>query len=58
MQTFIAWEAKVNKLMLDKYRVGVDDIPDMPWYDWFKDEVSPEEAVELAIDTVNNDGWW
>jgi len=52
------WENQCNAFMLKKHGVGVDDIPDMPWYDWYKDELTPEEAVELAIDKINNDGWW
>ena len=55
--TFRQWENKVNERMLQEHGVGVDDIPDMPWYDWFTDEMEVETAVQEAIDTVNNGLW-
>lgn len=55
---FKNWEAKCDRIMLEKYGVGVDDIPDMPWHTWFDlDELEPHEAVELAIEKVNEGGF-
>ena len=52
------WEANCNRIMEKKYGVGIDDIPDMPWHDWYElDELWPEEAVELAIEKVNEGGF-
>ena len=55
--TFEMWEDKGNILMLEKHEVGIDDIPDMPWYDWFTDHMTPESAVNKAINIVNGGLW-
>jgi len=57
MTKYQIWENTVNELMLAKHGVGIDDIPDMPWYDWFTSEMTPKEAMTDAIDKVNNEGW-
>jgi hypothetical protein len=31
------WEESANQLMLKKHGVGIDDIPDMTWHEWFMD---------------------
>ena len=52
------WEAECNTLMLKQHGVGIDDIPDMLWHDWWKyDKYEPQEAVDLAIKTVNEGGF-
>ncbi len=51
------WERKVNELMINTHGVGIDDIPDMPYNDWFKEGISVEFAVTLAIDIVNEGGF-
>jgi len=54
---FREWEARVNGLMIKKYGVGVDDLPDMPYHDWYTDEWTVEEAVKEAIDITNKGEW-
>jgi len=56
-QSFQLWEANANKYMLEKYGVGIDDIPDMLWHDWFKDNIEFNEAAEMAIAKVNEGGY-
>ena len=51
------WEGKVNELMLELHGVGVDDIPDMPYRDWYNAGWVIDEAVEEAINTVNEGGF-
>lgn len=56
--TFREWERQCDNYMFAKYGVGVDDIPDQTWYDWYDCyQLTPEEAVELAIDKVNREGF-
>lgn len=57
MTKYQIWENTVNELMLAKHGVGIDDIPDMPWYDWFTSEMTPKEAMTDAIEKVNNEGF-
>ena len=51
------WEAECDRLMVAEFGVGIDDLPDMLWHDWYKDDLEPEEAVQLAIDKVNEGGF-
>lgn len=55
--TFEMWEREVNKLMEDNHGVGIDDIPDMPWHDWYKDDTRVSVAVAMAIEIVNEGGF-
>jgi uncharacterized DUF497 family protein len=47
------WEESANQLMLKKHGVGIDDIPDMTWHEWFMDGWTIQEAVQEAIDITN-----
>ena len=47
--TFEIWENLVNDYMIHEYGLGIDDIPDMPWYEWWTDELEAEEAGDMAI---------
>ena len=55
--TFIDWERKVNLLMEETHGVGIDDIPDMPYRDWFKEGITVPVAVKKAIAIVNEGGF-
>jgi hypothetical protein len=55
--TFIDWEREVNALMVKEHGVGIDDIPDMPYNDWYKAGDTVEVAVLSAIATVNEGGF-
>ena len=55
--TYKEWEQKVNAHMEEVYGVGIDDIPDMPYHDWFKDDVTVQSAVAKAIGIVNEGGF-
>lgn len=57
-ETFKRWEAAVNTIMLDKYEVGIDDIPDMDWNGWYLAEWTPAEAAKVAIKEVNTGLLW
>ena len=56
-QTYREWNTACDKAMTEKFGVGIDDIPDMLWYDWFIDDIEVHEAVELAITKVNEEGF-
>ena len=55
--TFKNWEHEVDKLMEEKHGVGIDDIPDMAWHDWYSNGISVKRAVKMAIDIVNEGGF-
>jgi hypothetical protein len=54
----LAWMREVDEYMVIKHGVGVDDIPDMPYDEWFVNEYTVREAVDEAIRTVNERGEW
>ena len=54
MTTFDAWMKAVDVCVLAKYGVSVHDLPDCPFYDWFDDDVRPEEAATLAVKEMMN----
>jgi len=51
------WENDVNELMLKKFGVGVDDIPDMPYHDWYDNDWTAAKAVKEAIKITNAGEW-
>lgn len=47
---FARWKAEVNVCVMAQGGVFTDDLPDMPYYDWFEDGCSPQEAAEMALE--------
>ena len=39
-----------NKIVLCKLGIGIDDLPDATWLDYFEDGLSPSEAVDCAYE--------
>ena len=54
---FRKWLREVDDYMLVKHGVGIDDIPDMAYSDWFRNEMTIREAVNEAIRIVNEGGF-
>lgn len=46
---FLAWYKKVDRLLVAKWLLGVDDLPDCPYRDWYEDGVTPARAAARAI---------
>ncbi len=48
---FDAWFAQVNRLHRQA-TIGftAEDLPDQPYRDWYDDEVTPAEAVEMLLE--------
>ncbi len=49
-QTFVQWKARVNVCVIARAGVCTDDLPDVPYYDWFEDGISPQEATEMVLE--------
>jgi hypothetical protein len=47
---FRAWLKEADEVCVDIAGVGIHDIADQPFRDWFADGLSPEEAVQLALE--------
>ncbi len=49
-QTFAQWKVQVNAHVMARAGLFADDLPDMPYYDWFEDGCSPQEAAEMVLE--------
>lgn len=52
---FEQWKKEVNKIVGNRLGVGCDDMPDVTYYDWFEDGMSPSDAADEAIDIWQED---
>lgn len=46
---FAAWLRKVDAVYGATLGMGMDDLGDAPWYDYFADGMTPREAVAHAL---------
>jgi len=49
-QIFAQWKVQVNAHVLARAGLFADDLPDVPYSDWFEDGISPEEAAEMVLE--------
>ena len=47
---FDQWMRKVDRICTATCGLSIHDLADMPFYDWFEDEMTPREAAELALE--------
>ena len=47
---FATWMAQVDMHMQQAIGFTHEDMPDQTWYDWFEDEVNPEDAAAMCIE--------
>lgn len=48
-EAFFTWLREVNTNLNEKVGLGVLDLSDQTYHDWFSDEMSPAEAAELVL---------
>jgi len=46
---FETWLRKVDALYISTIGLGMDDLGDAPWYDYWDDGMTPREAVAHAL---------
>ena len=54
--TFDAWFTQVNRAYMNRLGMGVDDLGDAPWRDYFDDDMSPLDAMAHALTDWQDDG--
>lgn len=54
-ERFLAWMREIDNRMIKEYGVGIDDIPEMPWTEWYNEMIAADEAIKYAIEKVNNE---
>lgn len=52
---FEHWRAQCDLLVTHRYTVGIDDLPDACWRDYYEDGLRPVEAVDTAAEDVWHD---
>tara|TARA_R100000995_G_scaffold82281_1_gene55975 strand:+ start:848 stop:1048 length:201 start_codon:yes stop_codon:yes gene_type:complete len=56
------WLKECDKIVLNKLGIGLHDLPDATWLDYFEDGLSPSEAVDCAYedqwyDEIPSESW-
>lgn len=51
--SFTAWYKECDSIVSRKLGVGVEDLPDAPWRDYYEDDLTPHQAIECA----KEDAW-
>lgn len=52
--TFDAWMTKVDSKVIRTVGLSVHDLADQPFRDWYDDDMTPDEAAQLAL---AGEGW-
>jgi hypothetical protein len=53
-EDFATWLAKVDRSLTARTGLGVDDLADAPYRDYFADEMDPREAAALVLSEWND----
>jgi hypothetical protein len=48
-ETFESWMARVDAVLEELVEVTSDDLPDVDYYPWYEDSVSPASAAHRAL---------
>lgn len=54
--TFEQWIAQVDKIIVNKFGVSYQDLPDWTWMDAFEDNMSPKDAAETFVEELTESG--
>ena len=47
--TFQTWLRKCDAIVSGKVGLGLNDLPDANWRDYFEDGLSPKDAADLSL---------
>ena len=53
--TFKEWYKTCDQIVSRKLGVGVEDLPDAPWRDYYEDDLTPHQAIECAAEDAWHD---
>jgi hypothetical protein len=57
MNNFREWLDELNALVESELVLGIDDLPDMPYRDWFEEGLSADEVFDMMLDELEMDGY-
>ena len=55
---FMKWYEQCDKIVASYIGLGIDDLPDASWYDYYQDGLSPKEAIACANEDYWDGGLW
>lgn len=56
MESFEAWRKRLDKMVSDHFGAGLDDFPDWGSRDAFDDGLTVEEAFDVWVQDMEDDG--
>jgi hypothetical protein len=54
-QTFNEWRKDLSRNVNNKLGVSMNKLPDFPFQDWWKDGISPRDAIDIIRDELGDD---
>jgi hypothetical protein len=54
-ESFNSFYRECNRIIGNKIGVGIDDLPDARWRDYFDEGMSPHDAIECAYEDYWSD---
>ena len=55
--SFDDWKREADKVCQAKTGMSLDDLPDVPFMDWYEEGVTPAGAAGRAIRSAKSDGY-
>ena len=49
MMTFLQWLARINSILRAKHGFDIEGLPDEPFYDYYDDNLTPDQVVDIMI---------
>ena len=49
MMTFLQWLTTINSVLRAKHGFDIGDLPDEPFYDYYDDNLTPDQVVSIMI---------
>jgi len=56
--TFEEFMTECDAICVSEIGVGVHDMPDLMWRDFFDDGLSPQDAIDCAMEEWEMNGEW
>ena len=51
-EPFNVWYSEVDKKIQSVCGLGIRDLPDQPYYDWYENGMTTHEAKEITLENV------
>ena len=55
---FDQWKIRLNSLCRSHLDLDLDDLPDLPFADWYENDLTPNEALAQIQQTIKEEFGW